>query len=274
MSFTLGFFASVCVLLPGLVAVAAFNQKSGLAGVRRPEQPLTSVRTLVISICLSLLVHFLAFMIVELALALARDLGSAWQERIWGPTIRNPITALFELVSDERALDGPTAFALCAVFVLEVFAVIGFVSRDPFDLLVEPLDLGGHGWLFQHVIRPAENGYLPFGHVFTTTGDDGFGLAYMGPIVDIRQGADGAVLSVALARPERFVYKVGDVPADQPWRLNMGRSEDQQTSYRRYDKEAVGGVVAIAGNHIANISVHNVSKALIEEYAGEEGGED
>lgn len=271
MSFTLGFFASVCVLLPGLVAVAAFNQKSGLAGVRRPEQPLTSVRTLVIAICLSLLVHFLAFMLVELALALAIELGSIWQAKTLEPVLRNPITGLFELVSSGRALEGQTAFALCAVFVLEVLAVIGFVSRDPFDLLVEPLDLGGHGWLFQHVIRPAENGYLPIGHVFTTTGDDGFGLAYMGPIVDIRQGSDGGVLSVALSRPERFVYKVGEaVPSAEPWRLNKERAQEPHKSYQHFDKELVGGVVAISGAHIANFSVHNVSKALIEELGSEE----
>ena len=34
-----------------------------------------------------------------------------------------------------------------------------------------------------------------------------------------------------------------------------------------YDKELVGGVVAIAGDHIANFSVHNVSRDLIDEYA-------
>ncbi|MAO80783.1 hypothetical protein D0Y83_00145 [Qipengyuania flava] len=276
MNFTLGFFASVCILLPGLVAVAAFNQKSGLAGVRRLEQPLTSVRTLVTAICLSLAVHFLAFIVVELGLALVIDIASRRDALDIGPAIDNPITALVEVVTKGIPMGGGTVFALAVVSVLEVFAIVGFISRDPFDLLVEPFDLGGHGWLFQHVVRPAENGYMPIGHVFTKPHSDGYALAYLGLIVDIRHGPDGSVLSVALSRPERFIYRLGEdaTPPVPAWRVNEDEEPVRSSAYRSFDRELVGGVVAISGEQIANISVHNVEKMLIDEVAGEDEAEE
>lgn len=106
-------------------------------------------------------------------------------------------------------MSGPTAFAAAVLLAFEVFAILGFVGSETFELLIERLDWNGQGWVFQHITRPAENGYAPIGHVFTSTMNDGYGIAYKGVVIDARQGANGELLSIALARPERFLYEIG-----------------------------------------------------------------
>ncbi|WP_165927199.1 hypothetical protein [Sphingomonas sp. BK235] len=52
MPLTLSFLANVIFLLPGLVALAAFNFRVGRAGARRREQELTTINSLVAAVIL------------------------------------------------------------------------------------------------------------------------------------------------------------------------------------------------------------------------------
>lgn len=277
MSLTLGFFISVCLILPGLLAVASFNQKAGRAGVRRPEQPLTSISTLVAAISLSIIAHFWGYLLSDWIIALARSINTAFPQVDLGTAVPNPIRAAYVSLATGRPINPDVAIALSAVFVLEIFAVMAFVSRDPFDLLVEPLDLGGHGWVFQHVTRPAENGYTPIATVFTSATSDGYGIAYKGPVVDIRQGNDGNILSVALSRPERFVYQLGTKPPVAPvfgWRPKRTSATSLGTGFAVFEKESIGGVVGIDGSKISNFNVQNVSNEIIRLLDQEGKGEE
>ncbi len=224
-----------------------------------------------------MIAHFWGYLLSDWSIALARAINTAFPQVDLGTAIPNPVRAAYVSLATGRAIDPDVAIALMAVFFLEVFSVMALVSRDPFDLLVEPLDLGGHGWVFQHVTRPAENGYTPIATVFTSATSDGYGIAYKGPVVDIRQGNDGNILSVALSRPERFVYQVGIKPASTPvlgWLLNRTSGPVLEAGFTVFEKETVGGVVGIDGSKISNFNVQNVSNEIIRQLDRESKGED
>lgn len=270
MALTLGFLASVIILLPGLVALATFNFRVGRAGARRPEQQLTAVSSLVAAMIVSIMTHYIGYLVAGCVI----DAGIAVYEA-WGfaivPILPNPVSAFYLAVADGDAMSGPTAIAAAALLAFEVFAILGFVSSETFDLLVERLDWSGQGWVFQHITRPAENGFAPIGHVFTSTMKDGYGVAYKGIVIDARQGANGELVSIALARPERFLYEIGHFQKPRsswPWRkADTEEHQAEPTGFKLHAREYVGGVVQLDSRVITNVVVHSVSQSLLEEIA-------
>jgi hypothetical protein len=213
MPLTLGFLASVLVLLPGLVALAAFNFRTGRAGARRPDLQLTAVNALVASVIISVMTHYVGWLVAAAAIDAALAVHDAYPAIDLGPAVPNPVGAYYAAVTSGTAMSGPSAIAVAALLALEVFAVLGFVTGDSFELIMDRLDWNGQGWVFQHITRPAENGYAPIGHVFTSTMNEGYGVAYKGVVIDARQGANGELVAITLARPERFLYEVGSFPS-------------------------------------------------------------
>ncbi len=129
-------------------------------------------------------------------------------------------------------------------------------------LLAAPLPVSG---------AAAENGYAPIGHAFTSTMSDGYGVAYKGIVIDARQGVNGELVSIALARPERFLYQLGSFPTKPsrwPWRSREETGEfDRPTGFTLHGKETVGGVVQLDARVITNVVVHSVAQSLLEEIA-------
>ena len=277
MAITLGFLASVLIILPGLVALAAFNLRAGKAGARRPEQSLTSISALVSALLISLMVHLIGFLVAEGAIQFALAVHDAYPALDFGPAPRDPLEAFYHAITGGPKMTVNAALGLAAMLIFEVFTVVGFAGSDTLELALDRVDLGSRGWVFQHITRPAEHGYAPFGHVFTSTISDGYGVAYKGPIIDIRQSEKGEVLSIALSRPERFLYKIGDfteLPAARwPWQqtLKVDACGDE-TGITLYPKDYVGGVVSLDGKVISNIVVHSISQTLLAELS--EGDEE
>ena len=271
MPLTLGFLASVIILLPGLVALAAFNFRVGRAGARRPEQQLTTINALVAAVILSIMTHYLGYLVAAGVIDAGIAINEAFPKLDLGPAVVNPVGAYYAAVTSGKAMPGPTAIATAALLAFEVFAVLAFVGSETFDLLLEPLDWTGQGWVFQHITRPAENGYAPIGHVFTSTMSDGYGVAYKGIVIDARQGTNGELVSIALARPERFLYQLGSFPTKPsrwPWRSREETGEfDRPTGFTLHGKETVGGVVQLDARVITNVVVHSVAQSLLEEIA-------
>lgn len=289
MPITLGFFASIFLILPGLVGLVYFNTKAGRAGVRRPEQPLSAVSSLVVAFCLALLVHYLAFLLFEAGAHIAQGLNRGYPALNFGPLVPNPLREFIAAFTSGKPMDQESGLALALVVILELAFVVSWLGSRAFELLVEPIDLGAHGWVFQHVTRPAENGYTPIAHVFTKMVSGDYGIAYKGPVIDIRQGSDGQILSVALARPERFLFHLsGTEKAAKTISVKAGRRtlmtidegtideaalkliEKKETGFRTLEKEVVGGAIAFDGPDIWNIVVHNVSNKLLISEADEE----
>ena len=278
MPLTLGFLASVIILLPGLVALAAFNFRVGRAGARRPEQQLTTINALVAAVILSIMTHYLGYVVAAGVTDAAVAIHEAFPLFNLGSAVPNPVGASYAAVTSGKAMPGPTAIATAALLAFEVFAVLAFVSSETFDLLFEPLDWTGQGWVFQHITRPAENGYAPIGHVFTSTMSGAYGVAYKGIVIDARQGANGELVSIALARPERFLYQLADFPSEpSKWRWRRRDQDagelDRPTGFTLHGKNTVGGVVQLDARVITNVVVHSVSQGLLEEIAPGEANE-
>lgn len=271
MPLTLGFLASVLVLLPGLVALAAFNLRTGRAGARRPDLQLTAVNALVVAVIISVLTHYLGWLGAAGAIDAAVALHQTFPKLDYGPAVPNPVAAYYAAVTGGPALTGMTAIAVAALLALEVFAVLAFVTGDTFELMIDRLDWNGQGWVFQHITRPAENGYAPIGHVFTTTMNDGFGVAFKGVVIDARQGSNGELVAITLARPERFLYEIGAFPTPSRFRSSWPAAEDGEpdlaTGFTLHGKEYVGGVVQLDARVISNVVIHNIAQSLLDEIA-------
>ncbi len=277
MPLTLGFLASVLVLLPGLVALAAFNFRTGRAGARRPDVQLTAVNALVTSVIISVMTHYMGWMVAAGAIDAAIAVHDAYPKIDLGPAVPNPVGAYYAAVTSGPPMTGASAIAVAALLALEVFAVLAFVTGDSFELIMDRLDWNGQGWVFQHITRPAENGYAPIGHVFTSTMNDGYGVAYKGVVIDARQGANGELVAITLARPERFLYEVGAFPKRTgfrlPWRPEEDHETDTVTGFTLHAKEYVGGVVQLDAHVISNVVVHSIAQSLLDEIADEGDGE-
>lgn len=268
MNLTLGVLASVLALLPGLTMIAAFNFRTRRGGARRPELPLTATTALVIAVFISLLVHLFSLVIGELALSFALAFHQLTGID-YGPAVANPIAAGFDAM-DGKPITARDAVGLCATLLAQVLAVALFILSDAFDLAFERTDFNNQGWVFDHITRPAENGYTPFGIVYTSTMTGRFGIAYKGAVTDIRHDEKGTLLSIALTRPERFLYEIaGEPPAPPPPpRLPWSRRRaelNEPSGIRHHDKQLAGGVVALDARVINNIVVHSVANSLLRE---------
>lgn len=276
MPLTLGFLASVIILLPGLVALATFNLRVGRAGARRPEQQITTVNALVAAVILSIMTHYIAYLVAAGLIDAGIAVHDAFPRLDLGPAVPNPVGAYYAAVTSGKAMASDIAVATAALLALEVFAILAFVGSETFDLMVDRLDWSGQGWVFQHITRPAENGYAPIGHVFTSTVNEGYGVAYKGVVIDARQGANGELVSIALARPERFLFEIGAFPKKKrrwTWRSAVEAEVDRPTGFMLHGKESVGGVVQLDARVITNVVVHSVAQSLLEEIAPGEADE-
>ena len=103
--------------------------------------------------------------------------------------------------------------------------------------------------------------------------NDGYGVAYKGVVIDARQGANGELVAITLARPERFLYQIGAFtePPRWPWqRYTRAESEtDPATGFELHGKDYVGGVVQLDARVISNVVVHSIAQSLLEEIAGD-----
>ncbi|MBB4859198.1 hypothetical protein HNO88_002527 [Novosphingobium chloroacetimidivorans] len=149
MPLTLGFLTSVLILLPGLVALATFNLRVGRAGARRPEQSLTAISALVAVTIVAVMTHYVGWVVAAAAIDAAIAIHDAWHVDL-GPAVPNPIATFFTAVTNATPITPNEAIAPAALLLLEVFAIIGFVGSDSFDLLVDRMDWSGQGWVFQH----------------------------------------------------------------------------------------------------------------------------
>lgn len=269
MNLTLGVLASVLALLPGLALIAAFNVTTRRGGARRPEMQLTAISALVLAVFFSVFIHFFAYWVTEGVLALALAVSDRFHFAV-GTLIANPLAAGFNALGGQT-LRLPEGIGLLAVLFLEVVLVANFTMSRAFRLTIDTVDYNAQGWVFEHITRPAENGYTPVGHVYTSTMSGSFGIAYKGAVTDIRQDEKGQVLSIALSRPERFLYEIAPaITAPAPsrrWALWPRRDPDVETAVgiRHHGKEPAGGVVSLDARVINNIVVHCIANSLLRE---------
>ena len=269
MNLTLGVLAGVVLLLPGLVALSAWNLRSSRSGASRPELPLTAVSVLVIAIGGALTAHLAAYFVVEAGLRLAILLGDGVQHALPSAMVllpdhhlpaapANPFATILLAAEGARVPLGDLAFTGLVILV-EMVVVVNVISHDGFDLLLDGYDLANQGWVYQHVIRPSKNGYRPIAHVLTTTMLGGFGVGYRGLVADIRQSEKGETLAISLLDPERFLYGVAAPDAGA------------EPAFERRAIDHVGGVVSIEAKAIFNIVVQNVLADLVDDIAEEPG---
>lgn len=271
MGLTLGVLASVLAMLPGLSLLAAFNFKTRRGGARRPEVQLTAVSALVLAVFFSIVAHVLGFMVSSGVTDFGRAISESYGITI-GPVIRNPLAAGFDALGG-KPMQFHEAAALAAVLMFEVMTLVTIVMSRSFELFIDSVDYNAQGWVFEHITRPAENGYTPVGHVYTSTTSGRFGIAYKGAVTDIRQDEKGQVLSIALARPERFLYEIGhEAPAAAPvaagwqfWRRAAEQPTEADTGVRHHGRETAGGVVSLDARVISNIVVHCISNSIFDQ---------
>lgn len=271
MGLTLGVLTSVLALLPGLALIAAFNFKTRRGGARRPEVQLTAVSAIVLAVFFSIISHYAGYLaaggVLDLAQAISIRFGLSF-----GPVIRNPIAAGFDALGG-KPLQFPEVLALAGVLLLEVVTLVNIVMGRGLDLLIDTIDYNSQGWVFEHITRPAENGYTPVGHVYTSTTSGRFGIAYKGAVTDVRQDEKGQILSIALTRPERFLYEIGhETPPFSPsvtnWRFWSRRNDIRPTvdpAIRHHGKVTAGGVVSLDARIISNIVVHCISNSVFSQ---------
>jgi hypothetical protein len=270
MSLSLGVLASVLALLPGLALIAAFNFRTRRGGARRPEMQLTAISALVLAVFFSLVAHGIAFEIAEWTLSFATA-ANTLTGLDTGQLVANPLGAGLAGLEGKPIADRD-AVGLAVTLFLEVVAVTNLALSRQLHLLLDTLDWNGQGWVFEHITRPAENGYTPVGHVYTSTMSGRFGIAYKGAVTDIRQDDKGQILAVALSRPERFLYEIAPAadpptPRRRPWPFSARAIEpvEQDTGIRHHGKEPAGGVVSLDARVINNIVVHCIANSLLRE---------
>jgi hypothetical protein len=268
---TLGVLAGVVLLLPGLIALSAWNLRASRSGASRPELPLTAVSVLVIAIGGSLVSHLVAYFFAEAGLRLAVLVGDGLQAALpalgqFLPGHHLPVVQANPFVTILSAAEGkPVSVAdltfVGIVIVAEMMVVTSIIAHDGFDLLLDGFDLANQGWVYQHVIRPSKNGYRPIAHVLTTTQLNGYGIGYRGLVADIRQSEKGETLAISLLDPERFLYGLNTHEA----------GEGAEPSFERHAIDHVGGVVSIEAKSIFNIVVQNVLADLVDDIEEEPG---
>jgi len=268
---TLGVLAGVVLLLPGLIALSAWNLRASRSGASRPELPLTAVSVLVIAIGGALISHLVAYFVAEAGLRLAVLVGDGLQAALPAlgeflpghhlPAVpANPFFTILTAAEGKQVSVGDLTL-VGIVVVLEMLVVTSIIAHDGFDLLLDGFDLANQGWVYQHVIRPSKNGYRPIAHVLTTTQLGGYGVGYRGLVADIRQSEKGETLAISLLDPERFLYGV-TTPA-------LG--ETAEPVFSRHAVDHVGGVVSIEAKSIFNIVVQNVLADLVDDIEEEPG---
>ncbi|HEX7855065.1 MAG TPA: hypothetical protein VF503_15355 [Sphingobium sp.] len=265
MALTLSVIAGIALLLPGLFSVLFWNIRARRHSASRPDLPITAVSVLAISIMISMLAHlaawyvFFAARISGLAIGEGLALLHPGLERALPQVIANPVETIVQLAHGATLM--PQDVALVAVtLLLEIVFVGAIIGDEGFDLLLEGVDLNNQGWVYNYIIRPAQNDYRPLAYVVTTLQKDGLGIGFKGVVADIRQSDRGETLAISLSEPERFLFEV------KPGR-DGGHygGEASEPSFVRHKDERVGDVVSLDGSVIQNIVISNPQAKRLQE---------
>lgn len=274
MNLTLSLLAGLLLLLPGIASVAAWNH-GGHAAARRPELPLTSISALFAVLTASVMAHVGGYLFIGLGRAALVEAGDLlnWT---WGPLAPDPYLTVFNF-SLGRMLDGGAnlppdqTLASFAMFIVAIVLETGFVVtlvRNPgLDIVIEPFDLRGQGWVYENVVRPLRHGYRPIAYVLTDSTHEGLGVGYEGVVADIRQGSDGEIKALCLAEPSRFVYELRKAKLGALF--VKGRAEPD---VEIYDSEWLGGVIALEPARIRNIVIHNILEEAADDVVDDAEG--
>jgi hypothetical protein len=254
LNFTLALLAGLVLLMPGLAALASWNVLGASEEAKRPELQLTSVLALFMALGTAIVMHVLGYGITSLIWASAVEIGERLPAAWSSPLLPNP----YEMaISVAVGTAKPTAAGIEG-FLLTVLAecllVFRLATSRGLDIEIEGADLRSLGWVFQHVVRPARNGYTPIAVILTTPAQGDYGLGYEGVVGDVRQGDNGELKSISLAAPQRFQYRL--VPDDGVLRAKM--------TLVTGPREWIGGVVALEAAVVRSIVVHNVDLASID----------
>lgn len=257
MALTLSVVFGIALLLPGLFILLFWNVRARRYSASRPDLPITAVSVLAIAVAGSLLMHLLTWGLFEVVGTLAVGVGEgmpiAIRQHLY-PVAPNPIELIVRLAQASRSsLPPPPEYLAFAGVVLlgEVLLVIALLADDGFDLATDGLDLGNQGWVYTHVVQPAQNGYRPIAYVLTTLREDGLGVGYRGVVADIRQSDRGETLAISLSEPARFLF---ELKAGKGKRLLREASDPR---FVRHDEEDIGDVIALDARAIENIVVSN-----------------
>ena len=260
---------------------------AGRHGARRPELPLTSISALFIAFVVSLLVHLIGGLVVELIVLASQEAGRLWPGH-WpsGVTLPIPMRAVVEMYSAGSIEPTPTPapltledaakaaaaaaqstraatdwmvaglWTMIAQVLAECVLVFFFVSGRGAELLIDRLDLQGQGWVYKSVVRPHRHGQTPVAHVLTAlTNGQNLGVGYMGVVEELRQGGDGELKVMSLAKPEAFVYELTPVSGDETKKLKI------------HEKRDLPGVVVLEAATVRNIVIHNLQPARVDRLA-------
>jgi len=264
---TLSLLAGLLLLLPGIASVAAWNH-GGHAAARRPELPLTSITALFALLTASIIAHVGGYLFIGILRSALVEAGSLLGWTI-GPVMPDPYLTAFsfslgQTFNGAEALSARDGLASLAVFTSAVAAetILAFaiLRNAGLDIVIEPFDLRGQGWVYENVVRPLRHGYRPIAYVFTDSIHDDRGVGYEGVIADIRQGADGEIKALCLAEPSRFIYELRKAKARTLF--SGGRKEPD---VEIYDSEWLGGVIAIEPGRIRNIVIHNIRQEAADD---------
>ena len=274
MNLTLSVVVGILLILPGLAAVAAWNIRANRSGATRPDLPLTAVSILLMAMGVSLLAHLAGYVLIELVRfgllsageGLPAPAGMAAPLRLLlsdgdglRPIWSNPFgTALHVATSHGAELAPHDAVSLALAIILETLVVVSIVSDEGFELAVEDIDVSNQGWVFQHYVRPAQNGYRAIAHVLTSTTHDGLGVAYRGTVVDLRQSEKGETLAISLLEPERFLYEL------KPAKGASWRSSAAPAAFQRSAAEYIGGIVSLDARVIGNVVIQTVLAEMVD----------
>ena len=256
MALSLSVIAGLALLLPGLFAILFWNLRGRRHGGSRPDLPITAISVLAFGIAISLFAHALAWLVshtvIDLLLAIGDHLPTSFP--LW-PALRNPIETMLVLARGGAPATTiepyEIALAVAALFA-ECVVVVAFLADEGLDLALDGVDIGNQGWVYTHVLQPAQNGYRPVAFVLTNLQKDGLGVGYRGTIADIRQSDRGETLAITLGEPARFLYEL------QAAKTGMGYGKsDEAPAFVRHQEEDVGSVVALDARVIQNIVVAN-----------------
>ncbi len=216
---------------------------------------------------LTLLMHLLGYALITLIWAALPEVGSRFPAFGASPLIDNPYEAALAMALAQKDIDPIALAAFPMVTLIETILAWRLVASPGLDIVTANVDVRSQGWIFDHVVRPARHGYKPLAYVLTNPPQGEYGIGYEGVIADIRQGEGGELKVISLAEPQRFVYRIEPVRAEEPRR---------RPALSISGREWVGGIVALDASVIRNVVVHVVPAALITEveaepdYAGEE----
>lgn len=280
MNLTLSLIFGMLWLTPGILALILWNQRGRRHGVRQPEQHLAALNGIALALGVSLAVHLAGSLLAELIVGALHEFGHK--------EIVSPYRTMAALLT--RPVSGNNAREIAATEVADVpefgavlLTLSGFVwmmgRHRGLSLMLSGRDTHGLGWAFQHIIAPAEHGYVQVAHVLTSSIENGKGLGYSGGIVDIRLSDTGQVKAITLSPTERFVYTLGP-KAEGSAPHSIGKTDDDAVSpveamegFTIAEGKEYGGAVYLGEDQIANILVINYKEAELHAFADEMEGQ-